>query len=157
MREVRIHLWCDACYSDDDQRREEATDTVTISFGGAPVKTLDLCELHGKSIVEPLTTLLAERGAAPLNTAAAVPKQLALPRTSPAVRQWTCPVCAAEMNRTSALNHVWAVHRPGEERDRVLTSCPECGMKSTRPQAVTTHRMRTHGVDPLALALEGLV
>jgi len=60
-KEVTIHNWCDVCMREDV--RTEATTTPELVVGATKARTLDLCEVHRKELLDPLLNLLKEDGA----------------------------------------------------------------------------------------------
>lgn len=155
MKEVKILAWCDHCASDD--RREPATDSVTMTFGHGKPLTLDLCDRCQQMIITPLVELLDDYGQ-PEPAAVEKPSVVSHPKTSSVRLRSTCPVCSATRSAGGALiDHIWKDHLE-QVRPPAPHVCPDCGFvpppDSKRPgAAVGRHRANVHGYDPVAEAL----
>lgn len=138
MKEIRIHLWCDACYRDNPESREEAADTVSINFGG-PTKTLDLCKRHKEMIIDPISELLTRQGQKLPTSTSSKTEQRVIQR-----EHWDCPLCSVQLLRSSAVSHLVETHMGGK-RPPQPSKCPDCGFTSDRVSAMNGHRARVHG------------
>jgi hypothetical protein len=60
VRALTFYAWCDLCPADD--RRKAVRVNIPISIGGLQARTLDLCELHYKELLQPVLDALYEYG-----------------------------------------------------------------------------------------------
>jgi hypothetical protein len=60
VRQLSFYVWCDLCPAED--RREAVRINVPISIGTVQPRTLDLCELHFKELLQPVLDALYEHG-----------------------------------------------------------------------------------------------
>jgi hypothetical protein len=162
MRETVIKVWCDPCHG-DDEIFTEADGTVTLSLGGVP-STLDMCERHRKTLIDPLADLLTTHGRTPaMAPHDLVPAQRVASGKGNgpgriALEPWTCPLCSQITKRGSAIKHVYGHHHPpgAAYLSRVPLQCPECDAPPfARGQGAMAHRITTHGYQPLIEALNG--
>jgi hypothetical protein len=144
VREIQIVISCDACF-EETQARVSAGAVPPLGFDGQAAAGLDLCEKHRAELIDPLLELL-QRFA--IEAEPTGPEDGRGPR-------WTCPRCGRTLAQASALSHVWQVHRPGQARTQP-PECPDCKFGSPRSQTMGLHRVREHGWDPIAAALEGV-
>lgn len=156
MKEMRVLVWCDACFEEDNEAQVEGETTMAISLNGRTRHSLDLCRRHRKELITPLMELLTAKGTPPDKI------ELDVRRSQPPVGaarlsdRWTCPICKDTMNRTSAVGHVWSKHHE-DERPEGPTRCPECGWPEAddaTAQAVSMHRYRAHQISALDEALK---
>jgi uncharacterized C2H2 Zn-finger protein len=148
-REIIVASWCDRCQAIDD-RKEPATHTYTIGLVKGEtrpaLKIVELCDAHDPMLAD-LFDLLA-KNSIPLEPAT---------RAEPA-DDLACRVCGKEFTaRSSTVQHVWQVHRPGEPRvGQEPARCPEC-RESFDPAGMRAHRSRAHGYTALDRAYDGLL
>lgn len=146
-REIIVASWCDRCQAIDD-RKEPATHTYTIGLVKGEtrpaLKVVELCDAHDPMLAD-LFDLLA-KNSIPLEPAKKQPAS-----------ELECRICGREFSaRTSIVQHVWQVHRPGEDRlGEQPARCPECG-DSYSPDGMRRHRSRVHGYTALDAAYEGI-
>jgi hypothetical protein len=144
VREVQIVISCDACF-DQTQAKVSAQGVPPLGFDGRAAAGLDLCEAHRAELIDPLLEVLQRCAidAEPVVT------------DGTGGQRWTCPACGRTVARSGALSHVWQVHRPDQARTQPPT-CPDCAFASPRSQTMGMHRVREHGWNPVAAALEGV-
>jgi predicted RNA-binding Zn-ribbon protein involved in translation (DUF1610 family) len=162
MREVAITLWCDLCSPDDRQRGTtsyaltiQEVQPTTEGLILPPVKTLDLCDMHAKSLDE-LTSAVLEHG---VRAIAVVRKRDDIPeakssgsKATPGVAKdvKACPACGyVGSNHTIAAEHLLSKHMGQgvatlRARRAADTACPECGVDFADSRAVAFHRKREH-------------
>ncbi len=166
MREVKIHIYCDVCFHQTRDRVEGAT-SPPIDIPGYKPKTLDMCERHEKELLNPLRELLTEYGTKPSVDDLTRPKRLQLrrdyqdpkpvtTRSASALKRWTCPLCSAEMNRGTAIPHLYRLHTASGERPAQPEQCPECEFTAVGkpPVVMAKHRGVQHDWDALSDALK---
>jgi uncharacterized C2H2 Zn-finger protein len=149
-REIIVASWCDRCQAIDD-RKEPATHTYTIGLVKGEtrpaLKVVELCDAHDPMLAD-LFDLLA-KNSIPLEPPTAG-------KRAPA-DDLVCRVCGKEFTaRTSTVQHVWQMHRPGEDRGKQPARCPECHEPFSAP-AMSSHRSRSHGFSALDNAYSGLL
>lgn len=162
-REVIVMTWCDVCLAEDVQEDATELPPLLIPELGTKPRTMALCEVHLKEVYEPLVSLLREHGqmvdadgnhTGPRGKYKKAGKSTAAPAASSpaAADEDGCPVDGCDYvapNRSSLRSHVRRRHDVtlsellGEEQPY---ECPECGLKSSRPQGLAAHRRKVHGV-----------
>lgn len=55
-----IVIWCDVCLADTDERRHGTP--ISLSLNKMPARTIDLCEKHKETLVDPLWAHLTDLG-----------------------------------------------------------------------------------------------
>lgn len=181
MRELVVRQSCDKCHAEQRVGVESTVErvvTVALHEGAGLVrsttrKRLDLCASCDAALLAKLRELLSEHGRDPAavlapsaahaaESSSAAPAVLFAVSTParPAAKEpgrgpWDCPICETTFRKHSALGHVLSKHVEGGELP-ALTKCPECGRKFARdasPNAIGTHRWKSHGVTRLDDAL----
>jgi predicted RNA-binding Zn-ribbon protein involved in translation (DUF1610 family) len=150
-----ISVWCDACNADSAQT---AGQTVRLVLNDGQPQTLDLCDKHQATLIEPLSQLLADYGA-PVTTEDARSAASETPASTPAKAD--CPACGDTLNQTSLAAHIYRSHLRTPKP--VLHVCPDCGWTPSsaipteaQPRAVGRHRSATHGTTTATDALAAL-
>jgi uncharacterized C2H2 Zn-finger protein len=146
MRLIRVEKWCDACH--DEGGHTEATVTVglVLSPSVKPL-TLDLCDKHNDSLIEPVRALLISHGAAP--EANGEPGQPVARKPEGRVQ---CPQCQIDFaNRRVVIEHLQTKH--GYDRieaskvapvTKKAVECPICGYVSDGDQGLAVHTKHQH-------------
>lgn len=132
-----------------DSSKVPSSRTVTLSFAGGPLKTLDVCAAHDDEMVTPLVDLLAERGVpiegAPVTRA---------PRLGTGVsgEMQQCPICGQERTGWSGVQqHLINVHKldavtasRNVPRPPDAVECPTCGLilqrMGLKPHMASRHK-----------------
>jgi hypothetical protein len=153
-REVIVKTWCDPCLAEDVN--EEGTELAPIllpELGGTKPRVVAVCEVHRKELYQPLLDLLAEHGQMVDEDGNPTgPRGSYKKRANSTQGPLTCPAEGCDHsspNRSALSSHVRNMHDTtlsvlqGEETPY---ECPECGLKSARPQGIAAHRRKVHGV-----------
>ena len=159
MKEVSVRAWCDACateIADTGGDVEPATAEVVITIGatGRP-RLLDLCERHGKALVEPLAALLLDAGQ-DVPMASQTPTK-SRPGTKPALHtagRFPCLWCPETFAANGGYwGHAVEVHGlpPGSGSTSVYGKrCPSCGVTLGNTTGLGTHGRIAHGAESVA-------
>lgn len=157
-REVVMQLWCDPC----DAAGEKVAAVASWTAGAVKAEVqpslhaIDVCEVHNKQM---------EDYAAAINAAPPFVRPAGAAKAPPAAPgrpvkpqgEYVCPVCDTGFSSASSrINHVWNVHRPGDERTLTAGVCPDCGTVVDTAQGMAAHRRLGHGFDALHDALLGV-
>jgi hypothetical protein len=153
-REVIVRTWCDPCLAED--RQEDGVELAPLllpELGGTKARVVALCEVHRKELYQPLLDLLEEHGQMvdeegnPSGPRGAYKKRaLASPEAL------SCPAEGCDHispNRSALSSHVRNMHGTtlsALNGEPTPYECPECGLKSARPQGIAAHRRKVHGV-----------
>lgn len=157
-REVIVRTWCDPCLANDVQ--EEGTELPPLTLPGLTGnkrRVLALCDVHRKEVYQPLLELLEEHGQmvddegnpsgprGPYKTRGAS-------QGNSTQGSLTCPAEGCDHtspNRSALSSHVRNMHDTTLSVLQGLDTpfeCPECGLKSARPQGIAAHRRKVHGI-----------
>jgi hypothetical protein len=158
MRELIIRAWCDRCEALGNERTPaEHTYTIGIVKGEtrpAP-RVIELCDSCDAEI-DWLPKLVADHSI-PLD-----PKSHHAPPTpqrGPAADlqgdRVICRVCALQLTKSAIVGHVWAKHKPGQQRPPQPAVCPDC--REVFGQGMGMHRSQAHGISALDEAYRGLL
>lgn len=152
-REVIVRTWCDPCLAEDVQEDGvELAPLLLPELGGTKPRVVALCEVHRKELYQPLLDLLEEHGQMVDEEGNPSGPRGKYTRAKDVPNPLGCPAegCSHESpNRSALSSHVRNMHDTtlsvllGEETPY---ECPECGLKSARPQGIAAHRRKVHGV-----------
>lgn len=161
-REVILRTWCDICLNEDDLQEEgvELAPLHLPELGGNKRRVLALCEVHRKGIYQPLLEALEEHGQMvdedgnPTGPRGPYKKKQggAQAQANATQGSLTCPAEGCDHispNRSALSSHVRNMHDTTLSVLQGLDTpyqCPECGLKSSRPQGIAAHRRKVHGV-----------
>jgi len=157
-RELIIKSWCDRCQALGNDRTE-ARHVYTIGIVKGETRpaprVIELCD-ECDAELDWLPKLVADFSIPldPKHPMAAPAKPPAAPYSGDRV---VCRVCDKELAKTAILGHVWAKHRPGQDRPIPPTVCPECRTVFDNGTGMWMHRSAMHGVTALDEAYKGLV
>jgi hypothetical protein len=157
VKEVSVRSWCDACAAEIAETGgdvEPATAEVVITIGtdGRP-RLLDLCERHGKALVEPLAALLLDAGQDVDRTAQRLPKPAQRAGLKPAhPDRFPCLLCAEAFGSGGGLaGHYVRAHglKDGTAGAVYGKDCPACARATANAPAFGMHAS-THGSGSVA-------
>lgn len=159
MREIQIVQWCDMCESVDDEQqlpldRSPATQAFVISIraedeSAHAARLIDVCDAHAKQFAELSKLLLGM----PLATAV---KSKATPPPEQKYRRVPCPVCQADVERSSLVAHIWAKHAHTTRPELLVGKCPDCAEVIDTATGLAAHRRVVHEYNAVVDALSNV-
>ena len=139
--------WCDECLLADGSRVPGEPWSVTLTVPGGRPRTYDtdVCERHGKPLVE-LAAHLAEHAR---GNSSAKPSRRSVAATD---RSWSCPVPGCPyvgptrdaLGKHTRAHHDTSIAELNGEAVGAF-SCPDCVMVFQTPQGRGAHRTAAHG------------
>lgn len=160
MKELIIRSWCDRCES-LGKLRAEARHTYTVGIVSGEtrpaLRVIELCDECDATEIDILSKLLASHSVPLDPKAAKTPAPEPIPQRSRYVPadKLTCKICDRDYHASSLAQHIWAVHRAGEDRPVQPKKCPECGV--VNPTGMGQHRSQAHGWSAVTEAYKGLI
>lgn len=169
-----IITYCDVCLEDDVYAAE--TQTTRITIDNLSPRTIDLCEVHRKELVQPIEQALQRFGLTDAKAAKRAPvtpavpgrtetpaKPADAPETPPAASgeplalsdsgkpREACTLCGAVVNVTDAEGH-WTSAHPGQSRARhafelnIVDTIFECDEKISPRKPCTAAYLKLQGL-----------
>jgi hypothetical protein len=153
-REVIVRTWCDVCLDNDQET--DATELAPLllpEVGGTKPRVVALCEVHLKEVYQPLVDVLRDHGQIVDEEGNPSGPRGKYGKAKPGdPGSWNCPAEGCEHvspNRAAISSHVRNMHNTTLAvllGQATPYECPECGLKSARPQGLAAHRRTVHGI-----------